>query len=291
MTIRDAKEILGYIRGIANAPIVNVMLLIGFLLIMGSFLELDGLKNISFAGQPKLAMLVIGIILIIGSPLMYAFTRPPSERTGKKPTIEEGMSFSFNQFTINLKVGRIQEISGLNKNSAVVLPANTTFVDDCITDEKSALGAFFLKFYPEKISKVSDNIEQQLHKQGYQKDEDDSYPPGATIVLPEEYNTPAKSIMTASTIRKERLGIWSYPSTICECVRHVFEITADKKVEKLYTPVLGSGHGGLDINDALLFLILSLKYYAKLYHHIKTVDIVVMESDIPKLKDIYRLSV
>ncbi|GAG60896.1 unnamed protein product, partial [marine sediment metagenome] len=166
MIIRDAKEILGHIREIANAPVFNVMLLIGFLLIIGSFLEFDGLENISFTGQPKLAMLVIAIILIIGSPLMYAFARPPSERTGKKPTIEEGMSFSFNQFTINLKVGKIQEISGLNKNSAVVLPANTTFVDDCITDEKSALGSFFLKFYPDKISKVSEDIQRQLQKQG-----------------------------------------------------------------------------------------------------------------------------
>jgi hypothetical protein len=291
MFTTDIKEILGHIKGIAYAPVVNVLLLFGFLLVIFSFLSFDGIENVSFTGQPKLVMLILGIVLLIGSSLMYVFTRSSSERTGKKLTIKEGMSFSFNQFTINLKVGRIQEISGVNKNSAVILPANTTFVDDCITDEKSALGAFFLKFYPEKISKISEDIERQLQQQRYQKDEDNSYPPGATIILPEEYNTPAKSVMTASTIRKEKVGIWSSPSTICECIRQIFEITADKKIEKLYTPVLGSGHGGLDINDALHFLILSLKYYAKLYHHIKTIEIVVVESDIRKVKDIDKLIV
>lgn len=291
MFTTDIKEILEHLKGIAYAPVINVMLLFGFLLVICSFLSFDGLGNISFTEQPKLIMLIIGGVLIIGSPLIYAFTRPPSERTGKKPTIKKGMSFSFNQFTINLKVGRIQEISGLNKNSAVVLPANTTFIDDCITDEKSALGAFFLKFYPQKISKVSEDIEQQLQNGGYKKDEHGSYAPGATIILPEEYNTPAKTIMTASTIRQERVGIWSHPSTICECIRQVFEITADKKIERLYMPILGSGHGGLDINDAVFFLILSLKYYAKLSHHIRTVDIMIIENDVPKLEDISRLRV
>ena len=51
-------------------------------------------------------------------------------------------------------------------------------------------------------------------------------------------------------------------------------------------PVLGSGHGDLDINDAILFLVLSLKYYSKAFHHIKVVDIIVMENDVKRLKNI-----
>ena len=290
MFLGDIKEVLGHLKGIINASVFNLMLLFGSLLVFGSFLGFDGLEHLSFTGQPKLAMLIIGSVLIVGSPLLYAFTGP-SRQTGKKLTTKEGMHFSFNQITINLKIGRIQKIPGLTKNSAVVLPANTSFIDDCITDDKSALGAFFLEFFPEKISKVSGDIEQQLQKQGHQKDEDASYPPGTTIILPEEYNTPAKCIMTASTIRREKVGILTSPNTICECIRQVFEITADKKIERLYMPVLGSGHGGLDINDAMLFLILSLKYYSKTFHHIKTVDIMVMEGDVKKLKDINRLSI
>lgn len=290
MFIGDVKEILGHLKGIINASVFNLMLLFGFLLVFGSFLGFDGLEHISFLGQPKLALLIIGTILLISSPILHVYTRQ-SGQIREKLTAKKGMRYSFNQLIVNLKVGRIQEVSGLTKNTAVVLPANTSFIDDCITDDKSALGAFFLEFFPEKISKVSRDIEQQLQKRGHQKDADASYPPGTTIILPEEYNTPAKCIMTASTIRREKVGILTSPNTICECIRQVFEITADKKIERLYMPVLGGGHGGLDINDAMLFLILSLKYYSKTFHHIKMVDIMVMESDVKKLKDINRLSI
>ena len=290
MFIEDVKEILGHLKGIVNTSVFNLMLLFGFLLVLGSFVGFDGLEHFSFTAQPKLTMLIIGSILLIGSPTLYVYTKP-SRQTIKKLTTTEGMRFSFNQTIINVKVGKIQEVSGLNKDAAVVLPANTSFIDDCIADGKSALGAFFLKFFPEKIPKVREDIEQQLLKQGHQKNEDASYPPGTTIILPEEYNTPAKCIITASTIRREKVGILISPNTICECVRQVFEITADKKIEKLYMPVLGSGHGGLDINDALLFLVLSLKYYSKIFHHIKTVDIMVMEDNVKNLKDIQRLSI
>lgn len=290
MFMGDIKEILGHLKGIINASVFNLMLLFGFLLVLGSFLGFDGLEHISFLGQPKLALLIIGIILLISSPILHVYTRQ-SGQIREKLTTKKGMRYSFNQLIINVKVGKIQEVSGLTKNTAVVLPANTSFIDDCITDDKSALGAFFLEFFPEKISKVSGDIARQLQKRGHQKDEDASYPPGTTIILPEEYNTPAKCIMTASTIRREKVGILTSPNTICECIRQVFEITADKKIERLYMPVLGSGHGGLDTNDAMLFLILSLKYYSKTFHHIKTIDIMVMESDVKKLKDINRLSI
>lgn len=66
-------------------------------------------------------------------------------------------------------------------------------------------------------------------------------------------------------------------------------LTADKKISKLRMPILGSGHGGLDINDALLFLILAIKHYSKQYHHVKSVDIIVTEIDAPNLKDINML--
>jgi len=54
-------------------------------------------------------------------------------------------------------------------------------------------------------------------------------------------------------------------------------------------PILGSGHGGLDINEALLFLIVAIKHYSQYYHHLKSIDIIVTENDASKLGEIYRL--
>lgn len=287
--LRYFKVYLENIRYIVNAPVVNLMLLIGFLCFVLSFLKLDGLKAFSLTRTPNnLIMCIIGIILLLGSPVIFRFTRE-NRKINKKVTIEKGLSFSFNKLTVKLMMGEIQEISSLSKDSAVVLPVNTTFIDDCFNDDKSACGAYFLKFYRGKIPKIVKDIEKELKKQNLQKDENNSYPPGTTIILPSEYDTPAKCIITASTIRKERIGIRASPSTICECIRQIFEITADKKIEKLHVPVLGSGHGGMDINDALLFLLLALKYYSNHYHHIKLVNIMVTPTDVTKLRDIYKL--
>jgi len=288
LSIRDLKGILGDVRDIVTAPTINVMLILGFLLVLFAFVRLDGLRNLSFVKAPNWIMLIIGLGLLISGLIIFPLTRE-DRRINKKATIQKGISFSFQSLSVNLKVGKIQEISQLSKDCAVVLPANTTFIDDCITDEKSALGSFFLKHHPDKIQEVPEDIKKHLTRSGYPRAENGTYPLGTTIILPKKYDTPAKIIMTASTIRKEISGIRAEPSSLCECIRQIFMVTSDKKLSKLYMPILGSGHGGLDINAALLFLLLSIRHYAHQYHHIKSVNIIVTENDTTRLKDIYRL--
>ncbi len=288
MFIKDAKDIVKNISDIVTAPAVNIMLLLGFLLVALSFCRVNNVEGFSFTSSPIWVLIIFGCLLLLGSPIMFIFTRE-DRRINKKVTIQKGVSFSLNQLSVNLMVGKIQEISPLAKGSAVVLPANSSFIDDCITDEKSALGAFFLKFHPDKIPRAANDIEEQLRKQGCQKEDNGLYPLGTTIILPQEYDTPAKCILTASTIREAKTGIRAEPSSICESIKQVFMITSDKKIEKLYIPILGSGHGGLEINNALLFLVLAMNYYSKSFHHLRAVDVIVTEADASKLKDVYRL--
>ena len=49
----DIKEILGHLKGIINASVFNLMLLFGFLLVLGSFLGFDGLEHISFLEETR----------------------------------------------------------------------------------------------------------------------------------------------------------------------------------------------------------------------------------------------
>jgi O-acetyl-ADP-ribose deacetylase (regulator of RNase III) len=190
--------------------------------------------------------------------------------------------------TVNLKIGKIQDRSGLDKQTAVILPVNTSFIDDCIRDENSTTGAYILEFYSDKVSELPQIMIEQLKKYGYKQKENGTYEPGTTILLPSPYDIPAKVLMTASTLRKEKVGIKAEPSTICECIRKIFEFTSDKKISKFRMPVLGSGHGGLDINEALLFLVHAVKYYSeRVYHHVKQIDIVIRDEDTTRLKDVY----
>lgn len=65
---------------------------------------------------------------------------------------------------IDVVVGEIQEISVDTSHGAVVLPANTSFDDECIRDKRSALGAVFQKHFPNSIEQVQQLIKEKLQK-------------------------------------------------------------------------------------------------------------------------------
>jgi len=90
--LKDFKGYLEDVRYIVNAPVLNIMLLIGFLCVVLSFLRLDGLKTISLTRTPNWIMLIIGIILLFGALIIFVFTRE-DRRINKKVTIEKGDFF------------------------------------------------------------------------------------------------------------------------------------------------------------------------------------------------------
>ena len=286
--IKDLKEVTENLRYVINAPIVNMMVFFGLVFIALSFFGLDGIKTITLVASPRWPMLIIGSILTFAGLTVFLLTRE-ERRINKKARIEKGISIKLGRILVKLELGKIQEISNLNKTTAVVLPANTTFINDCITDKNSALGSFMMDHYPAKISEITKVIEERLKISGVPRNNDNTYPLGTTIILPQPYDTPINILITAATIRKEKIGIRAEPTSICECIRQVFVATSDKKISKLRMPILGSGHGGLEINTALLFLILGIRHYSNCYHHVKSVHIVVTENDAKRLKDIYRL--
>ncbi len=286
--IKDLKETAENIRYIFNAPTVNILVICGLVLIFLSFCSFDGLKNFTLTASPKWIMFIVGCVLTLGGVAIYVLIEKGKKKV-KKVKVIDGLSVKLGGASVNLRVGKIQEISGMDETAAVVLPANTAFIDDCITDKNSALGAFMLDRYPAKIPEIGKVIGKTLETSRALKNSDGTYLPGTTIALPSPWNIPVNVLITAATIRRETTGIRAEPSSICECIRHIFMITSDKKISKIRMPILGSGHGGLEINAALLFLMLSIRHYASQYHHIKTIDIIVTENDAKRLKDIPKL--
>lgn len=287
--IKAVKEVTENLRYIFNAPILNIAIGSGIILAFLSFLDFNGLKISALRENPRLLMFLLGIVLAIGGILSLIFTSE-DRKINKNIDLKKGVSLQFGQTKVHIRVGKIQEIIGLDKTSAVVLPANTTFIDDCITDKDSALGSFMLEHYPDKISEIKQTIEDALKASKIIKDSNNNYPSGSTIIMPAPYDNPFHILLTAATIRKERAGIKAEPDTICDCVKQIFSITSDKKISRLQMPILGSGHGGLEINLALLLLTLAIKYFSNYYHHVKSIDIVTIENDTKRLrKDIYKL--
>jgi len=286
--LKELKEITENIRHIFNARLANILVVFGLVFIILSFFSFDGIKNFTLTASPRWIMFIIGCVLTLGGVAIFILTRE-ERKINKKIKIKDGLAIKLGWASVNLRVGKIQEILGVDETAAVVLPANTTFIDDCITDKNSALGAFMLDRYPDKIPEIKKVIPETLETSGATKNIDNTYPPGTTIILPPPWNMPVNILITAATIREEITGIRAEPSTICQCIQRVFMITANKKISKIRMPILGSGHGGLEINAALLFLMLSIRHYASQYHHIKAIDIIVTENDAKRLKDIPKL--
>jgi hypothetical protein len=171
-----------------------------------------------------------------------------------------------------------------------VLPANTTFIDSCASDARSAMGAYFTDHFPEEVGQLPSKLRKFLDTIGIQAGENGQYPPGTTVMLPDVFARPARIIITASTIRTPGSGITSSPQIICNCVEEILKVTADQRIDTLYLPIFGSGHGGIDRGLALLFLLLAMIHFSKTYHHIKAVHIVVHPKDIDGLNHSKELS-
>ena len=66
---------------------------------------------------------------------------------------------------------------------------------------------------------------------------------------------------------------------ICESMKSIFEITSDKKINELTMPVLGSGHGGLDISISINLILLGIKFYSNKYHHLEKINILIYSKE------------
>ena len=168
-------------------------------------------------------------------------------------------------------------------DTAFVLPVNTYFVDDCITDKNSVLGSFFFKFHPTLIPKFSEYVKTSLECKDIFADNSGSYPVSSTIILPPIFNTPCKVILTASTTKNFGEGFRSTPVIIISCIEQIYKVTADQRISNIVMPIIGSGRGGLEISDALFLIILSIKFYSKKFHHIKKIQLYTRRPDYEKI--------
>ncbi len=284
--LNDLKETARHVVVFFNTPITNLLVGSGVLLLFCSFIQIEGYKKIFFLDQTRWLMFICGFILIMGGVLLYIFV-PRRRKINKKVLLTTGMQFKTGSTLTRVQIGRIQDVKICDRSAAVILPVNSSFVDDCITDKRSATGAYITEHFADKIEDIKHTIKKSAQLQDLCRNDNGTYPIGSTLILPSPYDSPIYTIVTASTQRKEKAGIKADPSNICECMRQIFLITSDKKISNLRMPIIGSGHGGMDIDSALILIVLTIKHYSRHYHHIKNIDIIVAEKDTDKLKDIY----
>jgi O-acetyl-ADP-ribose deacetylase (regulator of RNase III) len=220
-----------------------------------------------------------------------------SASDGQNKKAIDSVSMRFAETQVTIEKGRIEDINDLDRTAAVVLPANTEFTDDCITDKASSLGAFFLEHFPGKTNEGISSMKDELVREGYRVDGKGRFPLGTTILMPEPFSSRTNLLITATATKEAKKGFEAQPSNLDECVRAILEKTAEKRIVHLRMPVIGSGRGKLDPYGALVELVVAIHHYSTRtsLRHIKVVDIIVREDIFstlhgPKLDTLQRLA-
>lgn len=186
--------------------------------------------------------------------------------------------------TVHVEMGRIQDYQSDNSRSAIALPANEYFDDECITDANSALGAFVQHHFNENVDEFLRQVRAELvglPSQRVPRAErriEDSYGIGQAIFLGKLSPVHRVIIVSAATERTG-IGLRAEPHFLYAALQGVIETMNAYRLNSLAMPVLGSGHGGMPLIVALLFNLLALRSLLgeDIGRHIREVRIVIFE--------------
>ena len=165
---------------------------------------------------------------------------------------------------LRVTFGRIEDCSCNELGSAIALPANEFFDDACITDRASALGAFVARHFGDRIDRFKDLVateRKQLHPALVEREagsHQETYGVGTSVYLDLPLGSELRIILCAVTRKRAGQGIKAEPAYIFAGVQSITRIMNDKRLTSLHVPLLGSEHGDMASDVALLCLALAL---------------------------------
>lgn len=252
----------------------------GFLLIAFCRLSYQN-KNWSFSLQkiPNWLLVIVGIAFLVLFILRNRVARSAKIKSRK---LSNGYEVNIDsRHQIKVVTGNIQDCKP-GDHRAVVLPANTAFDDECITDKRSALGSFFLTNFPSGIADIHKKITKAAAEVCLSANQGDvDAPVGTSIFLRKPLGSNFNIIVTAVTTIDENFGIQADTLSVIASVKQVLRIASQNRISAIDMPVIGTGHGGLDFKVALSLLLAeclqSIMHGGA--HHVTEVTIVVYDPD------------
>jgi len=284
-----SKGVLEVVKTFIASKLTKILVISGTIICFLSFFEVEysdsSLRKIDFDGTPKGFVFAFGAMLFFAGMYVHLRESPRSRVSRLIKKINNGFEIPVGDSALRIVFDRIENIDSDDPQTAVVLPVNDSFDKECFEDTQSSAGAFMQRHYAKGVSNscIEKLVNAQLSNSQYKSQEEGgvrTFPIGTTIYLDSPMGTSRRIILTSVTTRRKGEGIRSDPSYVAKCVLEILKLSADKKVTKLYMPVLGAGHGGLDFKVALSILLLEFIYNLKYkkFHHIKELAIVIPEA-------------
>jgi len=182
--------------------------------------------------------------------------------------------------TIQFVNGNLANVS-CDEHEVVVLPVNDTFDSPCLKDDRSATGAFIKQHFPTGF----DDIFEILQKAKVSS--------GNTIIIPLSNPLGQKCnlfFIAATEVVSGKIS--SNPERIERALKSVFDIAAEKRFSKIYMPVIGTGHGGMDISAAILLIVAAFVHYCSKgdCHLVKNLTLITFNADARRMKMMQKIA-
>jgi hypothetical protein len=268
-----------------------LLLLLGVLLLTVSFFKIDDISKfqISQLANPIYPLFAIGMLLVVFSLLIFALDGNylAWRFSSRIRSTKNGYSIRIAESDLNVSFGQIEECEATAPECIVVLPANEFFDDECISDKNSALGAYIQKAFPAHVDKIRELIAQELEKLEFQNVEKEvgceakSYGIAKYVFLDKPLGSNRKIVLISVTTKRAGQGLRSEPHHLLLAIKSIERFMVDHRFRELHLPLMGSGHGGLRKELALLNMVLAV---AELLngpsrHSFRSVNIVLFQAD------------
>jgi hypothetical protein len=164
---------------------------------------------------------------------------------------------------VHVESGRIENYECNDGRTAVALPANEYFDDDCVLDVHSSLGAYVRHHFGGDVEVFLSAVHAELidlPSQRVPRAErriDESYGVGQAIFL--RHLPEHQIVIVSATTERAAIGLRAEPHFLYASMQGVIETMNANRLTSLVTPVLGAGHGGMPTIVALLFNLLALR--------------------------------
>jgi hypothetical protein len=281
---------------VLKQPYSVISLIIGSALVAMPFLTFDKDWHPVTHSAQSIGLVVIGSVIlavsIVGFGMAYWIKHRTDEDGLDLSSVKEipnGFSIQLSGCEIRVVEDRIEQFAH-SSGTAIALPCNEYFDDDCAKDSRSALGAYVDRFFGRQIEafislilneakkKFGDGAEQQKTeiKQG------NSFGAGKCLLLLSPLGRPDPIALISTSTQRAGEGLKTEISCLFEGMHRLNECLADARITEVAMPILGAGHGGIYPPLALMSSLLAVAEaarYGRGSQRLKRVTLIVFKKD------------
>lgn len=268
----------GLITKLLDQPIWVIALILGAGLVAFPCVTVD--KSFYWSPHPPVTFVpvVIGIILVLLSIVASGFMIFQDGATNAATGIDlkhvkedhEALWTTIGDCEVRVIDGRIED-QPRAAGSAVALPCNEYFDDECAYDRRSALGAYVNCTFEGQVDAFISLTKEECRKKlgsgvNQQKTDEvlcESFGAGRCVLLFNPLGRPVPIALVSTTTQRAGEGLASRISYLFDGMRELFTRLADARLNEVVMPVLGAGHGGIYPPLAFVCLVLAVAEAAR----------------------------